>query len=149
MKRSSLDIAKHFYRICTETQHGRLLLAVWGSFSAGVLLLALKPRKKKQRRRGAEQLTDAKQRKKKQKKQSSAADVAFASMIASLRAHVGGALGTTMFLYTASLSVRIFITAKIAKIGGHLGSYFGAREWSAMFNNQVRFGLWCMLAAGT
>ena len=132
------DILAHFYRICTETTHGRLLLSIWGSFFGVVGLLALMPKKKRP--------TTPKKR---LGRKATSADAAFSSMLRTLRARLGGPLGGVMLAYASSLSIRIFITSRIAKIGGNLGSYFGAREWSSMFNNQVVFGLWCMLAAAT
>ena len=134
------EILLHFYRICTETSHGRLLLSVWGSFFGVVGLLALMPKKK---RRGPRKSAPRSGRK------ATSADAAFSAMLRTLRARLGGPLGGVMLMYASSLSIRIFITSRIAKIGGNLGSFFGAREWSSMFNNQVIFGLWCMLAAGT
>lgn len=57
--------------------------------------------------------------------------------------------GAYFAAYVASLASRVFVTVKLADIGGKSGGYFGARQWDKMFEGQAIFGCWCMVGAVT
>ena len=57
-----------------------------------------------------------------------------------------GKFGATVLVYLVALVGRIRITTILAKLAGEMGGYFSSKEFDKMFMNQVRFGLWCMLA---
>ena len=65
------------------------------------------------------------------------------------RPHLGGAFGAKLLVYAALLACRVRVTVKVATITGKLGSYFGTRRWDKMFDGQITFGLWCVVAAAT
>lgn len=49
--------------------------------------------------------------------------------------------------YVTSLITRVFVTVKLADVGGRNAGYFGARKFSKMFTTQAIFGVWCMVGA--
>ena len=57
-----------------------------------------------------------------------------------------GKFGATVALYLLVLVGRIRITTILAKLAGEMGGFFSSKAFDKMFMNQVRFGLWCMLA---
>ena len=62
---------------------------------------------------------------------------------------LGSKHGAYFAAYIASLASRVFVTVKLADIGGKSGGYFGARKWDQMFQGQAIFGCWCMVGAVT
>eukprot|EP00793_Prasinoderma_coloniale_P000611 PRCOL_00003760-RA len=49
--------------------------------------------------------------------------------------------------YSALLVVRVYMTIKIAELTGGIGKFVGARQWDAIYKQQVDFGLICIPAA--
>lgn len=46
--------------------------------------------------------------------------------------------GAYFAAYITSLITRVFVTVKLADVGGRNAGYFGTRQWSKMFTTQVR-----------
>ena len=64
-----------------------------------------------------------------------------------LKEKILGKFGGLLFIYVASLVGKIKITTILARLGGEMGGLFSAKKFDKMFDNQVRFGLWCIVAS--
>ena len=64
-----------------------------------------------------------------------------------LREKIPGKFGAILLVYVASLVGKIKITTILARLGGEMGGLFSAKKFDKMFDNQVRFGLWCIVAS--
>lgn len=139
------DLVYHFSGVVWSTKRGRLLLSVWAGFLGWTACGAPSPLKLWQK-------TVEKKRCKKvdgglnvptKKKQTSHVIKPFLRI---LYPALFGKFGATVALYLLVLVGRIRITTILAKLAGEMGGFFSSKDFDKMFMNQVRFGLWCMLA---
>ena len=139
---TTMDLLKHFFQVVSESSRGKLLLSIWGGFLVSLYMFKSK---KKKRKKG--QPTTAGPAKKDHTKLTLRQVGRF--IFQTIRPHLTSLFGGKLVLYLALLTFRIRVTVKLAALTGRMGAYFGSRRWDSMFDGQVSFGLWCMVAAGT
>ena len=143
------DLIYHFSSVVWSTKRGRLLIGVWASFlgwtaiGAPSPLLLWQKTYKEQTKKGRGTKARTKMKKTSNTEQKSHVLAPFLNMI---YPSLYGKFGATVLVYLVALVGRIRITTILAKLAGEMGGYFSSKEFDKMFMNQVRFGLWCMLA---
>ena len=177
-KGSFLDLMKHFLSVVSSSFRGKVLLTIWGSFLLGVYFIQTTKQKKKTKTSNEKNEKKKKKILKKMNSSSPGSSthahdhnqtqnqdeeenkvqqsppLTLSNVVSFITRTIQPHLTTSYFglkllLYLGLLTYRIRVTVKIATITGRLGSYFGSRRWTKMFEGQVTFGLWCMVASGT
>jgi hypothetical protein len=167
-KGSNYDLMRHFYEVVTETTKGKLLLTIWGGFLAGLYMFTPTQKKKKEKEKKKKDIKkhghshgtqgdccteegkgEVPDNSKKRSKKSLTLRQVGQFILSTIRPHMKSLFGCKVLFYLALLTYRIRVTVHLASITGRMGAYFGSRRWDQMFDGQVTFGLWCMVAAGT
>ena len=156
-----VELIKQFLTRITSTLKGKVLLTIWTSFVVGVYLLKNKKKKKKKTNttpqhghshgtKGAKGTkTDTKTTAPPTSKSSITLLQVATFIYKTIQPRLTSLFGLKLVFYVALLTFRIRVTVKLATLTGRMGSYFGSRRWNQMFDGQVTFGLWCMVAAAT
>ena len=153
---SYLAMFRHFFSTVSSSARGKVLLTIWGSFVVGVYLLKSPKRHKKNSKSQTNghghshgKIINNKQQPDKTSPPPVTLTKVGQFIWATIKPHLLTLFGAKLCFYLLLLTYRIRVTVKIATITGRLGSYFGSRRWDAMFDGQVTFGLWCMVASAT
>ena len=152
---TTMDLLKHFFQVVSESSRGKLLLSIWGGFL--VSLYMFKSKKKKRNKDGPSHSGNSHHGHGHGQPNTNTDHHATKLTLRqvgrfifqTIRPHLTSLFGGKLVLYLALLTFRIRVTVKLAALTGRMGAYFGSRRWDSMFDGQVTFGLWCMVAAGT
>lgn len=120
---------------------GKLMLTIWTGYF--VWLTVARRRRRQHKRETNKSSPGAQKRKKERPKKVDP----LANIISMLRPALRGER-RWLVAYIASLSVRVFITVKIADLSGKNLALMTSKGWDLMFRSQAWFGLWCMAGAG-
>ena len=118
---------RHFFTTVMSKRHGRFLVGIWAGYMGLSVALQMRGRK------GEKAAAQGSSRSKKIK--NTLLDKESLQQLARIiKPHILGKQGALLVAYVAVLCSRIFITVKLADLGGATASYLGARKWSAMFS---------------
>jgi ABC-type uncharacterized transport system fused permease/ATPase subunit len=141
MARTVQDLVKHFVRVVLSTRRGKTLIVIWTGFLGWTAMGAPSPLLYFQNT--AVPKSEGRQGRPTRKE----VNDSLKPFVNLLRANVSGKFGITILVYVAALVGKIKITTILARLSGEMAGLLSARAFDHMFHNQVRFGLWCMLAA--
>ena len=129
-------LGKHFLRTIASTNYGRVLLSAW--IGNVVFILLAKKRKRERRQKSVSSARVSSKR--------SSAIVNVLRIIAR-HAFTYNNFVFHLVLYVLSLCSRVYLTIRLADMGGALAGYMGARRFTKMFETQAKFGLFSIAAA--
>ena len=155
-------LLSHFASVASGSFRGKILLTVWSSFLIGLYTFTKRRRNRKMKNSTSVEKVASQHHKHRQdkdaitgglQKKESAFQTNLSQIFSfawtSVRPHAFGIFGAKVATYVFLLAYRIRVTVKIATLTSKLGSYFGTKRWDKMFDGQVTFGLWCIVAAAT
>eukprot|EP00041_Stephanoeca_diplocostata_P009523 m.146925 g.146925 ORF g.146925 m.146925 type:complete len:575 (-) comp17777_c0_seq14:401-2125(-) len=131
-----IEFLTHFFKTVADFPTGKVMISVWGSY---LVWLATRTGHRQQQKteRGVE----------KSKPKARGSNRAFSDILKILLPKLKSRHGIYLSGYVLSLITRVFVTVKLADVGGKNAGYFGTQQWDKMFRSQAIFGTWCMVGA--